>query len=99
MRVICRITVLVVVVVVVVVAVVVVVVVVVLLLLLLLLLVLSILIVVLAVCLVCLPGWSPTSFGCGQTGVNTNGAAAKVMYFDGLEEKVRPGTFGKIKEG
>ena len=29
-------------------------------------------------------------------GVNTNGAAAKVMYFDGLGKKVRPATFGKI---
>ena len=28
-------------------------------------------------------------------GVNTNGAAAKVMNFDRLEKKVRPGTFGK----
>ena len=32
-------------------------------------------------------------------GVNTNGAAAKVMSFDRLEKKVRPGTFGKIKVG
>ena len=30
-------------------------------------------------------------------GVRTNGAAAKVMDFDGLGKKVRPGTFGKIK--
>ena len=30
-------------------------------------------------------------------GVNTNVAAAKVMIFDRLGEKVRPGTFGKIK--
>ena len=29
-------------------------------------------------------------------GVSTNGAAAKVMKFDGLEKKVRPGTSGKI---
>ena len=28
-------------------------------------------------------------------GVDTNGAAAKVMNFDRLEKKVRPGTFGK----
>ena len=32
-------------------------------------------------------------------GVNTNGAAAKVMNFDRLGKKVRPGTFGKIKVG
>ena len=31
--------------------------------------------------------------------VNTNGAAAKVMIFDRLREKVRPGTFGNIKVG
>ena len=30
-------------------------------------------------------------------GVNTNRAAAKVMNFDRLGKKVRPGTFGKIK--
>ena len=32
-------------------------------------------------------------------GVNTNGAAAKVMNWDRLEKKVRPGTFGKIEVG
>ena len=32
-------------------------------------------------------------------GVNTNGAAAKAMDFDGLGNKVRSGTFGKIKVG
>ena len=32
-------------------------------------------------------------------GVSTNGAAAKVMNFDRLGKKVRPGTFGKIKVG
>ena len=32
-------------------------------------------------------------------GVNTNGAAAKVMIFDRLRKKVRPGTFGKIRAG
>ena len=32
-------------------------------------------------------------------GVNTNGAAAKVMNFDGSGERVRPGTFGNIKAG
>ena len=32
-------------------------------------------------------------------GVNTNGAAAKVMKFDRLGKKVRPGTFGKTKVG
>ena len=32
-------------------------------------------------------------------GVNTNGAAAKVMNLDRLGKKVRPGTFGNIKVG
>ena len=32
-------------------------------------------------------------------GVNSNGAAAKVMISDRLGKKVRPGTFGKIKVG
>ena len=32
-------------------------------------------------------------------GDNTYGAAAKVMNFDRLGKKVRPGTFGKIKAG
>ena len=32
-------------------------------------------------------------------GVNTNGAAAKVMNSDRLGKRVRPGTFGKIKVG
>ena len=32
-------------------------------------------------------------------GVNTNGAAAKVVDFDGLGEKVRPDTFGGIRVG
>ena len=32
-------------------------------------------------------------------GVNTNGAAAKVMNFDRLGKKVRPGTFGNMKVG
>ena len=31
-------------------------------------------------------------------GVDTNGAAAEVMHFDRLGKKVRPGTFGKIKQ-
>ena len=31
--------------------------------------------------------------------VDTNGTAAKVMTFDRLGEKVRPGTFGKINVG
>ena len=35
--------------------------------------------------------WSRTN------GVNTDGAAATVMSFDRLGEKVRPGTFGKLK--
>ena len=34
-----------------------------------------------------------------RNGVNTNGAAAKVIRFERLGEKVRPGTFGKIKVG
>ena len=32
-------------------------------------------------------------------GVNTNGAAAKVINFGRFGEKVRPGTFGNIKVG
>ena len=32
-------------------------------------------------------------------GVNTNGVAAKVINFDRLGKKLRPGTFGKIKVG
>ena len=32
-------------------------------------------------------------------GVNTHGAAAKVMNFDRLGKKVHPGTFGKVKVG
>ena len=32
-------------------------------------------------------------------GVNTNGAAAKVVNFDRLGKKVCPGTFGRIKVG
>ena len=32
-------------------------------------------------------------------GVNTNGAAAKVLNFDRLGKKVRSGTFGEIKVG
>ena len=36
---------------------------------------------------------------CGQHGVNTNGAAAKVMDFVRLGKKVRPGTFGRITVG
>ena len=39
------------------------------------------------------------AFGCGPTGSNTNGAAAKVMNFARLGKKVRPGTFGKITVG
>ena len=31
-------------------------------------------------------------------GVNTNGAAAKVVNFDKLGKKVHPGTFGRIKQ-
>ena len=31
--------------------------------------------------------------------VNTNGAAEKVMSFDRLGKKVRPGTFGNIEVG
>ena len=32
-------------------------------------------------------------------GVRANGAAAKVINFDRLGKKVRPGAFGKIKVG
>ena len=35
----------------------------------------------------------------GTNGVNTNGAPAKVMDFDSLGKKARPGTFGKINIG
>ena len=41
----------------------------------------------------------PTSVGYGSNGVDTNGVAAKGTNFDTLGEKVRPGTFGKIKVG
>ena len=34
-----------------------------------------------------------------KNGVNTNGAAAKVLGFDRLWKKARPGTFGTIKAG
>ena len=34
-----------------------------------------------------------------RNGVNTNGAAAKVMNFDRLGKKVCPATFGKIQVG
>ena len=34
-----------------------------------------------------------------RNGVNTNGAAAKVIYVDRLGNRVRPGTFGNIKVG
>ena len=37
--------------------------------------------------------------GLRTSGVHTTGAAAKVMNFDRLGKKVRPGTFGKIKVG
>ena len=60
-----------------------------------------------------LPGGREPRIGCPQTtdppeqrggwlrtnGVNTNGAAAKVMNSDGLGKKVRPGTFGNIQVG
>ena len=36
------------------------------------------------------------TIGVNTNGVNTNGAAAQVTSFDGLGEKVRPGTFGKV---
>ena len=45
------------------------------------------------------PGWKHTHYVLQINGVNTNGAAAKVMNFDRLGEKVRPGTSGKIKAG
>ena len=44
-------------------------------------------------------GISWGSFWLRTDGVNTNGAAAKVIDFDRLGKKVRPGTFGKIKVG
>ena len=34
-----------------------------------------------------------------SNGVDTNGAAAKVIFFDRWGKKVRPGTLGKIKVG
>ena len=34
-----------------------------------------------------------------MNGVNTNGAAAKVMNFDRLGKEEHPGTLGKIKVG
>ena len=37
--------------------------------------------------------------GLRTSGVSTSGAAAKVMNFDRLGKKVRPGTFGNIKLG
>ena len=40
-----------------------------------------------------------TLFGLRTNGVDTDGPAAKVIIFEGLGEKVRPGTFGKIKVG
>ena len=51
-------------------------------------------------------GWGTRSAGDSgamvwlrTNGVNTNGAAAKVMNFDRLGGKVCPGTLGKIKVG
>ena len=42
------------------------------------------------------PGGGVALLGCGLSGVDINGAAAKVMNLDSLGKKVRPGTFGKI---
>ena len=39
------------------------------------------------------------NLGRGQAGSTLNGAAAKVISFDGLGKKVRPGTCGKIQVG
>ena len=39
------------------------------------------------------------TFWLQTNGVDANGAAAKVIYFDRSGKKVRPGTFGKIKVG
>ena len=44
-----------------------------------------------------MPAWS--CIWLRTNGVNTHGAAAKVMNSDTLGKKVRPGTFGKIKVG
>ena len=41
---------------------------------------------------------SNNSYWLRTNGVNTDGAAAKVHDCDRLREKVRPGTFGKIRE-
>ena len=50
-----------------------------------------------------LAGWHTTAVRAAgwlrTAGVNTHGAAAKVMVFDSLGKKVRPGTFGKVKVG
>ena len=54
--------------------------------------VITIIIVILIVIIMIIP-WLRTH------GVNAHGAAAKVMNFDGLGKKVRPGTFGKTKVG
>ena len=40
-----------------------------------------------------------TAFWLRRNGVNTEGAAAKVISFDRLGKRIRPGTFGKIKVG
>ena len=45
------------------------------------------------------PRGGPSGPWLRTSGVNTNGAAAKVMDFDRLGKKVCPGTFGKIQVG
>ena len=39
------------------------------------------------------------AFWLRTNGFNTNGAVAKVLNFDRLGKKVRPGTFGQIEVG
>ena len=53
---------------------------------------------IISVIIIAAPGFQLATW-LRTNGVNTNGAAAKVMNFDRLGEKVRPGTFGKIKVG
>ena len=41
--------------------------------------------------------WAVKAVWLRANGFDTNGAAAKFMYFDRLGKKARPDTFGKIK--
>ena len=47
----------------------------------------------------CMHTYINSIFGCGHTGSTMLGAAAKVVNFEGLGKRVRPGTFGKISVG